>query len=82
MQKAKFWINAKVNVIDITQVFYYMSCIGCNKGTGYKYNESFVCMYCKNQGVCKPRYESYNFILKLMSDLIHNLKLFKFKLIY
>ncbi|KAF5452910.1 hypothetical protein F2P56_027864 [Juglans regia] len=59
MEKLKIWIEAKIKVIDLDQVFYYMSCIGCNKGTGYKYNESFVCIYCKNQGVCKPRARAY-----------------------
>ncbi|XP_035549690.1 replication protein A 70 kDa DNA-binding subunit B-like [Juglans regia] len=59
MEKLKIWIEAKIKVIDLDQIFYYMSCVGCNKGTGYKYNESFVCMYCKNQGVCKPRARAY-----------------------
>ncbi|KAM6571510.1 hypothetical protein CsatA_015590 [Cannabis sativa] len=29
---AKFWIQGKVVITNLSQSFYYMSCPGCNKG--------------------------------------------------
>ncbi|XP_041027886.1 replication protein A 70 kDa DNA-binding subunit B-like [Juglans microcarpa x Juglans regia] len=59
MQKAKFWIKAKIIVVDLRQIFYYMSCIGCNKGTGYDYNDTFLCYHCKHQSISQPRCRAY-----------------------
>ena len=64
MQKAKFWIKATICVVDLHQIFFYMSCIGCKKGTGYEQNEKFQCYHCKYMSNAQPRYTSYIHILR------------------
>ncbi|KAG6719648.1 hypothetical protein I3842_03G016500 [Carya illinoinensis] len=59
MEKAKFWIKAKINIINLDQIFFYMSCINCNKGTGHDHNESFLCYHCKHQSVAEPHCRAY-----------------------
>ncbi|XP_042969224.1 replication protein A 70 kDa DNA-binding subunit B-like [Carya illinoinensis] len=59
MAKTKFWIKANIIVVDLRQIFFYMSCIGCNKGTGYDYNDTFLCYHCKHESISQPRCRAY-----------------------
>ncbi|XP_041007529.1 uncharacterized protein LOC121252111 [Juglans microcarpa x Juglans regia] len=59
MTKAKFWIKATICVVDLHQIFFYMSCIGCKKGTGYEQNEKFQCYHCKYMSNAQPRCRAY-----------------------
>ncbi|XP_041011406.1 replication protein A 70 kDa DNA-binding subunit B-like [Juglans microcarpa x Juglans regia] len=59
MTKAKFWIKATICVVDLHQIFFYMSCIGCKKGTGYEQNEKFQCYHCKYLSNAQPRCRAY-----------------------
>ncbi|XP_042979835.1 replication protein A 70 kDa DNA-binding subunit D-like [Carya illinoinensis] len=59
MTKTKFWINAKIIVVDLRKIFFYMSCIGCNKGTEYDYNDTFLCYHCKHESISQPHCRAY-----------------------
>ena len=40
-----------------------MACNNCNKGIGVEYNESFRCLFCKEEAIAEPRhvhYQRYN----------------------
>ncbi|XP_042950309.1 replication protein A 70 kDa DNA-binding subunit D-like [Carya illinoinensis] len=52
-------MEAKINIINLDQIFFYMSCINCNKGTGHDHDESFLCYHCKHQSVAEPRCRAY-----------------------
>ncbi|KAF4353180.1 hypothetical protein F8388_004380 [Cannabis sativa] len=55
---AKFWIQGKVVIKNLSQSFYYMSCPGCNKGAQKNYNERFLCL-CGYESTATPRARIY-----------------------
>ncbi|XP_042962656.1 replication protein A 70 kDa DNA-binding subunit B-like [Carya illinoinensis] len=59
MTKSTFTVKAKFLLLDLHQPFYYMSCVNCNKATGYDYNEKFSCYNCKNMSIGQPRSRVY-----------------------
>ncbi|XP_042942719.1 uncharacterized protein LOC122276890 [Carya illinoinensis] len=59
MTKSTFTVKAKFLLLDLHQPFYYMSCVNCNKATGYDYNENFLCYNCKNMSIGQPRCRAY-----------------------
>ncbi|XP_062075425.1 replication protein A 70 kDa DNA-binding subunit B-like [Humulus lupulus] len=61
MEKKYFWIEAKINIIDSVQMYYYMSCATYHRKIRHKYNEIIVCENpnCKQRGTSTPHARAY-----------------------
>ncbi|XP_035539363.1 replication protein A 70 kDa DNA-binding subunit B-like [Juglans regia] len=57
--KPTFTVKGKFLLLDLRQLFCYMSCANCNKATGYDYNEKFLCYNCKEMSIGQPRCRVY-----------------------
>ena len=57
MQQVHFGVNATISISKLDQSFWYMACNKCNRSTGVEYNETFKCIFCKEERVvAEPRY--------------------------
>ncbi|XP_062103422.1 replication protein A 70 kDa DNA-binding subunit D-like [Humulus lupulus] len=61
MEKKYFWMEAKINIIDSAQMYYYMSCATFHRKIRHKYDEIIVCENpnCKQRGTPTPHARAY-----------------------